>query len=71
MKTKKIFIPNGATACLLHQSIDNWNVNVLKQRNKFTPDKIKEIIDLLCNVKPNATLAESSLGKTYKKWKRN
>lgn len=67
MKTKKIFIPHGATACSVHQSIDNLNENVLKRRSKFTPDKIKEMLDLLCNFKQKNTVEDGLPGKNIKK----
>lgn len=51
MKTKKVFIPRGAIACSMHQSINNWNINAMKRWNKFNPEKIKQMIDLLCDVK--------------------
>lgn len=64
MKKRRIHIPRGATACSIHQSIDNWNVNALKRWNKFTPNKIKEMIELLCNVKQKNTIAELIPGNT-------
>lgn len=62
MKTRKNFIPRGATACSMHQSIVNWDINVLMHWNKFSPDKIKEMVDLLCDVKQSNTEVEAPPG---------
>lgn len=63
---------NNLTRIPMHRSIDNWDGNVLKCKNKFTPDKITEMIDLLCNVKQKNMLPEAQSGNfAYERVKLN
>lgn len=48
IKTKKIYIPNGARACHYHISGDHFSADDLFLK-KFTQIQIEALIDLLCD----------------------